>query len=137
MKKTFAFIKPCAQARGDAESMKHDIRQAGFSIESETVLVLSREDAEWLYREHAAKEHFRDLVDFTISGEVTLMILSTDSEDTPSRFRELMGPSDISKASEGTLRHKYAETIRRNGIHGSDGNESASAELAYFMEKFS
>lgn len=136
MNQTFAMIKPCAQARGVASFMKADIDAAGFRIEQEAELTLSREQAEWLYREHREKSHFNDLVDFTISGPVTIMVLGGDGDDVPSQFRKLMGPTDISKAAPDTLRGKYAEDFRRNSIHGSDGNESASFELAYFADSF-
>ena len=136
MKTTFALIKPCAQARGDAPKMQAVIRNAGFSIERQREITLSREQAEWLYREHAEKSHFNDLVDFTISGPVTIMQLSSPNEDTPSRFRDLMGPTDISKAGPETLRGQFAEDFRRNSIHGSDGNETAKAELAHFSPAF-
>ena len=136
MKKTFAMIKPCAQSRGVSSFMKADIDAAGFRIEKEAELTLTREQAEWLYREHSEKSHFNDLVDFTISGPVTLMVLSGDGDNVPAQFRELMGPTDISKAEPGTLRGKYAEDFRRNSIHGSDGNESAKQELEYFSSAF-
>ena len=132
MKTTFAMIKPCAQARGDAAKMQAVIQNAGFSIERQSQKTLTREQAEWLYREHAEKAHFNDLVAFTISGPVTLMEISSPNENTPAHFRDLMGPTDISKAGPETLRGKFAEDFRRNSIHGSDGNESAKAELAYF-----
>ena len=136
MNKTFAMIKPCAQARGVTSFMKADIDAAGFHIEQEKELTLTREQAEWLYREHSEKGHFNDLVDFTISGPVTLLVLSSEGDNVPAQFRELMGPTDISKAPAESLRGKYAEDFRRNSIHGSDGNESAAEELAYFASSF-
>lgn len=133
MNKTFAMIKPCAQARGVASFMKADIDAAGFHIEQEKETTLTRDQAEWLYREHSEKSHFNDLVDFTISGPVTLLLLSGKGDNVPTQFRELMGPTDIKKAAPDSLRGKYAEDFRRNSIHGSDGNESAAEELQYFF----
>jgi nucleoside-diphosphate kinase len=34
---------------------------------------------------------------------------------------------------EGTIRKRFAESIERNCIHGSDGPETAQVELAYFF----
>ena len=132
--KTFAMIKPCAYANGKAEAIKSDIVARGFSIFKSEVKTLTREEAEWLYSEHKEKAHFNDLVDFTISGEVELMVLKSDNSNTPLAFRELMGPTDIEKAAPDTLRAKYATDFRRNAIHGSDSPKSAIDELAYFME---
>lgn len=132
MKKTFAMVKPCAFSRGAAPAMLDDIRQAGFSVVRSAETTLTSEQAEWLYREHSQRDHFRDLVDFTISGPVLLLELESESEETPAAFRSLMGPTDIAKAGADTLRGKYAEDFRRNSIHGSDGPESAAQELEYF-----
>ena len=128
MKQTFAMIKPCAVARGVTSQMIEDITNAGFTID--------RQQAEWLYREHAERSHFGDLVDFTISGPVVLMQLSGSSDTVPTDFRALMGPTDIAKAGPATLRGKYAEDFRRNSIHGSDGDDSAREELEYFGSSF-
>jgi len=136
MKQTFAIIKPCAMARGASPDMIRDIEDAGFVIERRRELTLSREQAEWLYREHSSRDHFPDLVDFTISGPVLIMELSGQGETVPVDFRSLMGPTDISKAGPHTLRGKYAEDFRRNSIHGSDGDDSAAEELAYFRSSF-
>ena len=129
---TFAMIKPCAVASGKTNAILADIAEAGFTVERSADLILSRKDAEWLYREHAEKAHFPDLVDFTISGPVRIMELSNTTDHTASAFRALMGPTDISKAEPHTLRARYAEDFRRNAIHGSDGTESAAEELQHF-----
>jgi len=136
MNQTFAMIKPCAFSRGEAENIKNDIRNAGFESQNSAVLSLEREQAEWLYDEHKEKSHFNDLVDFTISGPVEILILKSDSAETPKAFRSLMGPTDLSSAPEHTLRARYGEDFRRNAIHGSDGNESAEKELDYFSDCF-
>lgn len=134
--RTFAMIKPCAQASGKADQIKTDIRNAGFIIEKETVIILKEDEAKWLYREHSNKDHYQDLVDFTISGPVTIMILSSDEKNAPENFRKLMGPTNIENAEPQTLRAKYAEDFRRNAIHGSDGNSSAEKEMDYFGKHF-
>ena len=130
--KTFAMIKPCAVASGKSLAILEDIQDAGFTIERSAELTLERADAEWLYREHAEKAHFGDLVDFTVSGPVQIMELSSHGSGTALDFRTLMGPTDISNAAPGTLRARYAEDFRRNAIHGSDSAESAVEELDHF-----
>ena len=130
--KTFAMIKPCAVASGKTSEILSDIEAAGFTVLRSADVMLDREDAEWLYREHSEKAHFNDLVDFTVSGPVRLLELSNNSQSVATDFRALMGPTDLSKAEPGTLRASYAEDFRRNAIHGSDGIESAKEELEYF-----
>ena len=73
--RTLSMIKPDATARKAEEAMLHVIREAGFRVLRSRRETLPREDAEWLYREHAERAHFPDLVDYTISGEVVLLEL--------------------------------------------------------------
>lgn len=132
---TFAMIKPDATSRAIEDQMKADIVAAGFRIITESRRVLKREEAEWLYSEHKSKAHFNDLVDYTISGDVVLMLLEGDGENVPADFRALMGPTDKSKAEPHTLRAKYAMGLRENSIHGSDSPRAAIDEIVYFTER--
>ena len=126
-------IKPDATQRGIQDNMIRDIEAAGFVVEQREQRTLTCEEAEWLYREHAARDHFRGLVDYTVSGDVVMLLLSHASGDAPQRFRNLMGPTDHSKAPRGTLRHHYAIGYRENSVHGSDSPEAAAAEIARFF----
>jgi len=131
--KTFGMIKPDATGRGVQNDMIADIEAAGFVVDENVQRKLTRDEAEWLYREHAARDHFAALVDYTVSGEVVLLRLSHEEGDAPRRFRDLMGPTDRTKAPEGTLRARYAIGYRENSVHGSDSPEAAAAELGHFF----
>jgi nucleoside-diphosphate kinase len=48
-------------------------------------------------------------------------------------FRTLIGATNPANAAEGTIRKKFAESIGRNAIHGSDSNENAAIEGAFFF----
>lgn len=133
--RTFAMIKPDATKRGIEDQMKADIIEAGFQILSESRRVLARKEAEWLYSEHKEKSHFNDLVDYTISGEVVLMLIEGGGDNVPADFRALMGPTDKSQAAPNTLRAKYALGLRENSIHGSDSPRAAIDEIVYFIER--
>jgi nucleoside-diphosphate kinase len=131
--RTFGMIKPDATQRGVQESMIRDIEAAGFVVEQREQRPLTRDEAEWLYREHAGRDHFQGLVDYTVSGEVVMLLLSHASGDAPRRFRDLMGPTDRTRAPRGTLRHHYAVGYRENSVHGSDSPEAAVAEIGHFF----
>lgn len=130
---TFAMIKPDATARGVEDAMIADIQAAGFRILRQERRRLERADAERLYEEHSRRDHFRDLVDYTISDDVILLHLESDADDTAAAFRALMGPTDRNVAEPHTLRAKYAVGYRENSIHGSDSPAAAISELAYFF----
>lgn len=132
---TIGIIKPDAYDR--REAIIQDIEAAGFTVRRQAHFVLDREDAESLYEEHREKAHFKDLVDFTVSGPVVILDIIKDDLNTPAAFRALMGPTKLDEAPEGTLRHKYGTDFRRNAIHGSDSPESAVREAALFEFYFS
>jgi len=123
--RTFAMIKPDATARGVQEAMIADIEAAGFRILKRKDRALTVEEAEWLYREHSERDHFRDLVTYTVSGPVVLLQLQADLDDAATAFRALMGPTDRTKADPHTLRARYAVGYRENSIHGSDSPKAA------------
>lgn len=130
---TFAMIKPDATSRGVEEDMIADMKAAGFEILARKDRSLDRSEAEWLYKEHKDRDHFPDLVDYTISGPVVLLHLQADMDNAPAAFRTLMGATDRTKAAPGTLRAKYAVGYRENSIHGSDSPSAAIDEITRFF----
>lgn len=133
---TFAMIKPDATGRGVEGAMIADIEAAGFTILKRKDRTLSLEDAQWLYREHEKRDHFPDLVAYTVSGPVVLLKLRADSDNAAADFRALMGPTDRTKAEPHTLRARYAVGYRENSIHGSDSPAAAIAEMCHFFPYF-
>lgn len=131
--RTFAMIKPDATARGVEDAMVADIEAAGFRVLERVRRRLTDEEARWLYREHAERSHYDDLVAYTVSGDVVLLLLEGDQDNVPAAFRSLMGPTDRTKAEAHTLRARYAVGYRENSIHGSDSPGAAIDEIRYFM----
>jgi nucleoside-diphosphate kinase len=66
-------------------------------------------------------------------GPITAAILEKDNavED----FRKLIGATNPAQAEEGTIRKKYATSIGENAVHGSDSDENAAIEGAFFFSK--
>jgi len=48
-------------------------------------------------------------------------------------FRKLIGATDPANAEEGTIRKRFAESKAKNAVHGSDSDENAAIEGAYFF----
>jgi nucleoside-diphosphate kinase len=80
---------------------------------------------------HKARPFFNDLVSFMISGPVMIQVL--EGEGAIARNRELMGATDPKKAAPGTIRADFAASIDANAVHGSDGPDTARAEIAFFV----
>jgi nucleoside-diphosphate kinase len=92
---------------------------------------LSRADAEGFYAVHKGRPFFNDLVEFMISGPVMVQVL--EGESAIQKNRDLMGATDPKKASAGTIRAEFADSIDANAVHGSDATETAAVEIAYFF----
>ena len=45
-----------------------------------------------------------------------------------------MGATDPAKAADGTVRKLFAQSIGENSVHGSDSEENAAIEIAYFFK---
>ena len=128
--RTLAIIKPDAVDNGYTGKIIDRIISAGFKIRAARLMHLSREQAESFYAVHRGRPFYNDLVDFMISGPCMPMAL--EHEDAVNAFREMIGATNPAKANEGTIRKDFAESVQNNAVHGSDSNETAQKEIAFF-----
>jgi nucleoside-diphosphate kinase len=56
-----------------------------------------------------------------------------EKENAVEDFRKLIGATDPAKAAEGTIRKRFARSLGSNAIHGSDSDENAAIEGAFFF----
>ena len=131
VERTLSIIKPDAVAKNVIGEILARFEKAGLRIVASRMIHLSRQDAEGFYAVHRARPFFKDLVEFMISGPV--MVQALEGEDAILKNRELMGATDPKKADKGTIRADFAESIDANAVHGSDGPDTASAEISYFF----
>lgn len=131
MERTLAIIKPDAVARGVLGAILHRIEDAGFRVRAMRMLRLSKREAEGFYAVHRERPFFQSLTEFMSSGPV--VVIALEAEDAIAKWRTLMGATDPAKADPGTLRKDYGSSIEHNATHGSDGPDTARAELAYFF----
>jgi len=66
------------------------------------------------------------------SGPVVVQVL--EGEDAVKRNRDIMGATNPADAAEGTIRKTFAESIEANSVHGSDSDENAAIEIAFFFK---
>jgi len=131
LERTLSIIKPDAVCQGQAGEILSILERAGFRICAMRMLRLSREQAEGFYAVHREKGFFASLVEFMIEGPVIVMAL--EREEAIRKLREVMGATNPAQAAEGTIRRRFAQSIERNAIHGSDSPETAEFELGYFF----
>ena len=58
-----------------------------------------------------------------------------EKENAVSDFRTLIGTTNPAEAAEGTLRKLYATSMGENAVHGSDSDENASIEAAFYFSQ--
>jgi nucleoside-diphosphate kinase len=129
--RTFSIIKPDAVANRHIGDILAILEKEGFRILGLRRTRLTAPEAEGFYAVHRGKPFFTSLVKFMTSGPIVVMALERD--DAVRKLREVMGATDPAKAADGTIRKLFAENIERNCIHGSDAQDTAATELAYFF----
>jgi len=127
LEKTLCIIKPDAVANNFVDKINEIIQSKGLSILKSVKTNISSEIARQFYAEHSDKPFFEELVDFITSGPAVVQILEGDSCIT--NYRNLMGATNPKEAEEGSIRKKFAESISKNAVHGSDSPESADREI--------
>lgn len=133
MEKTFSIIKPNAVKKncmGDIISM---FEANGLKVAAAKLTVIPKAKCEEFYAEHKERPFFGELVSFMTSGPVLLMCLA--GENAVAKNREIMGATDPKKATVGTVRAKFGDSVGENAVHGSDSTASAERELAIFFNK--
>jgi nucleoside-diphosphate kinase len=108
------------------------ILESGFNIIGVKMLHLTKEQAEGFYAVHAGKPFFHSLASFMSSGPCVVLALEKEGDAIPA-WRKLMGATNPANAEEGTIRKRFAESIERNAVHGSDAEDTARWELSYFF----
>jgi nucleoside-diphosphate kinase len=131
LQRTFSIVKPDAVAKGATGDILSMIQQKGFRIIGMKMLEITKRQAEGFYAVHCERPFFESLTDFMSSGPI--VVLALEKENAIADLRKLMGATNPANAEEGTVRKKFAESIERNAIHGSDADDTARFELSYFF----
>jgi nucleoside-diphosphate kinase len=131
VERTFSIIKPDAVAAGQAGEILATIEKAGFKVLGLRMTRLSERQAQGFYAVHKERPFFAGLVKFMTEGPIIVMALERD--DAIKGLREVMGATNPANAAEGTIRKRFASSIERNCIHGSDAPETAEQELRFFF----
>ena len=129
--KTFFMIKPDGVKRNLIGEIISRVEEKGFQITKIKMITISQDLAEKHYAEHMDKPFFSDLVSFITSGPVVVM--QVEGENVVSQIRNLMGTTNPSDATPGSIRGDLATELDKNVVHGSDSDESAARELNLFF----
>ncbi|MFC4294896.1 nucleoside-diphosphate kinase [Novosphingobium tardum] len=130
--RTFSIIKPDATRRNLTGAVTKMLEDAGLRVVASKRLHLTRDQAEGFYAVHRERPFFGELCEFMTSGPVVVQVL--EGEDAVKRNRDIMGATNPKDAAPGTIRKELAESIEANTVHGSDSDENAAIEIAYFFK---
>lgn len=131
IQQTLSIIKPDATKRNLVGEILAVLEQNNFKIKGLKMVQLNQAQAEGFYAEHQGKPFFEPLVEFMMSGPIVVAVI--EGENAIARYRSLMGATDPEKREKGTIRDRYALSYRENSVHGSDSENSAKREIAYFF----
>ena len=129
--RTFSIIKPDATKRNLTGAVTAKLEEAGLRVVASKRIHMSREQAEGFYAVHKERPFFGELVEFMMSEPVVVQVL--EGEDAVKRNRDVMGATNPAEADEGTIRKEFALSIGENSVHGSDSEENAAIEIAFFF----
>jgi nucleoside-diphosphate kinase len=129
--RTFSIIKPDATRRNLTGAVTKMLEDAGLRVIASKRIHMSRDQAEGFYAVHKERPFFGELVEFMISGPVVVQVL--EGENAMQTNRDVMGATNPKDAAPGTIRAELAESIEANTVHGSDSDENAATEIAFFF----
>ncbi|HJW95579.1 MAG TPA: nucleoside-diphosphate kinase [Thermoanaerobaculia bacterium] len=129
--RTFTIIKPDSVRKGNFGKIISRIEDEGFRVLGLKKVSLSKAQAEGFYAVHKERPFYASLVEYMTSGPVFVAALERDG--AVAHLRKVMGATDPAKADAGTIRKDFGESIEQNAIHGSDSDENAAIEIAFFF----
>lgn len=129
--RTFTIIKPDSVRKGNFGKIISRIEAEGFRVLGVKKIALSQRQAQAFYAVHKERPFYGSLVEYMTSGPVYVAAL--EREGAVAELRKLMGATDPTKADAGTIRKEFGESIEQNAIHGSDSDQNANIEIAFFF----
>ena len=130
---TFGIIKPDAVRANHTGAIIDRILGNGFAIRGLKLIHMTHKQAEGFYAVHRERPFFAGLTEFMSSAPCVVMAL--EKEGAVKAWRDLMGATDPAKADAGTLRKDFGGSVGENAVHGSDSDENAAIEVAYFFSR--
>lgn len=131
VERTLSIIKPDAVSKNVIGEIYSRFEKAGLRIIAARMEHLSAEKAGAFYAVHKERPFYGELVEFMTSGPVMVQVL--EGEDAIARNRDVMGATNPANAAAGTIRADFAKTVDENAVHGSDGPDTARAEIEFFF----
>ena len=131
--RTLSIIKPDAMTSKNSGNIISFIEEKNFNIVAQKKIMLTKKQAEEFYNVHKDRPFFGELVDFMISGPISVQVL--EAENAVTYYREIMGSTNPEEAEQNTIRKLFGKNIQCNAVHGSDSLENAVKEINFFFSE--
>jgi len=132
VERTLSIIKPDALARGLIGDILKKFQDGGLRLVAAKLTRLTPARAREFYAVHKERPFFGSLCEYMSSGPILVSVL--EGENAILKHREIMGATDPAKAAPGTIRREWGKDVEKNAVHGSDGAETAAAEIGFFFK---
>ncbi|MDR2459072.1 MAG: nucleoside-diphosphate kinase [Holosporales bacterium] len=133
VQRTLSILKPDATDRNITGEINSMIEAAGFRIVAQKRILITLDQARKFYEVHKERPFYGDLCAFLSSAPSVVQVL--EKENAVDDYRTLMGTTNPASAEEGTIRKKFALSIDKNSVHGSDAPENAAIEIRFFFSE--
>lgn len=131
MEKTLILLKPDCVRNNRCGEVIQRFEQAGGKIRASKMIVLSDAILKEHYAHVAHLPFFPEIQKFMQETPVIALVL--EGEGIINKVRDLLGPTDSTKAPKGTIRGDLGTDKMRNVVHASDSPESAASEIKRFF----
>jgi nucleoside-diphosphate kinase len=131
--RTLSIVKPDAVKKNAIGEILRRFEAAGLRIVAARMFHLSPDTAGRFYVVHKERPFYKDLVKFMSSGPILVSVL--EGENAIAKNREIMGPTDSTKAPAGTIRCDFGTDVEQNAVHGSDAPDTAAWEISFFFSQ--
>ena len=129
--RTLAIIKPDAVESNYTGLIYDRILKNNFKILCAKLIKMTKKQAEGFYSVHKEKPFYDELTSFMSSNPC--MVLALEKDLAVSEWRKAIGSTNPKDAKSGTIRKDFAKNLSQNAVHGSDSDENAQKEIAFFF----
>ena len=129
--RTLAIIKPDAVVNNYTGLIYDRILKNNFKILCAKLIKMTKKQAEGFYSIHKEKPFYDELTSFMSSNPC--MVLALEKDLAVSEWRKAIGSTNPKDAKSGTIRKDFAKSLSQNAVHGSDSDENAQKEIAFFF----
>ena len=131
IERSLILLKPDCLNGHHAGEVISRFEKAGFEIRATKLIALTDDLLKEHYAHIADRPFFPEIVEFMSTRPVLALVL--EGENAVAAIRDLLGPTDSTKAPAGTIRGDMGTTSMENICHASDSVENAAIEVERFF----